>query len=82
MAGKQDIVIMQQLWNQTSHGKRLLGGNTSRNPEFKFQFFSEDPNTLARLIALTDAADVPQHDALRGDPDCQPDHPADAQVGV
>jgi len=64
VAGKQDIVIMQQLWNQTSHGKRLLGGNTSRNPEFKFQFFSEDP-TLARLIALTNAADVPQHEALR-----------------
>jgi len=64
VAGKQDIVIMQQLWNQTAHGKRLLGGNTSRNPEFKFQFFSEDP-TLARLIAETNAADLPQHDALR-----------------
>ncbi len=64
VAGKQDIVIMRQLWNQTAHGKRLLGGNTSRNPEFKFQFFSEDP-TLARLIAETNAADLPQHDALR-----------------
>jgi hypothetical protein len=64
VAGKQDIVIMQQLWNQTTHGKRLLGGNTSRNPDFKFQFFSEDP-TLARLIAITNAADVPQHEALR-----------------
>ena len=47
------------------HGKRVLGGNTSRNPEFKFQYFSEDP-TLARLIALTNAADLPdQHGALR-----------------
>ncbi len=64
VAGKQDIVIMQQLWNQSAHGKRVLGGNTSRNPEFKFQYFSEDP-TLARLIAQTNAADVPQHDALR-----------------
>jgi len=64
VAGKKDIVIMQQLWYQTRHGKRLLGGNTSRNPEFKFQYFSEDP-TLARLIALTNAADVPQHEALR-----------------
>ena len=52
VAGKQDVVIMSQLWNQTAHGKRVLGGNTSRNPEFKFQYFSEDP-TLARLIALT-----------------------------
>ncbi len=64
VAGKQDIVIMAQLWYQTRHEKRLLGGNTSRNPEFKFQYFSEDP-TLARLIALTNAADLPQHDALR-----------------
>jgi Interleukin-like EMT inducer len=64
VAGKMDTVIMQQLWNQTSHGKRVLGGNTSRNPEFKFQYFSEDP-TLALLIALTNAADLPQHTALR-----------------
>ena len=65
VAGKQDVVIMSQLWNQTAHGKRVLGGNTSRNPEFKFQYFSEDP-TLARLIALTNAADLPeQHGALR-----------------
>ena len=65
VAGKQDVIIMSQLWNQTSHGKRVLGGNTSRNPEFKFQYFSEDP-TLARLIALTTAADLPdQHGALR-----------------
>lgn len=66
VAGKQDILIMQQLWYQSAHGKRLLGGNTSRNPEFKFQYFSEDP-TLARLIAQTNAADVPQHDALRAE---------------
>ena len=65
VVGKQDVVIMSQLWNQTSHGKRVLGGNTSRNPEFKFQYFSEDP-TLARLIALTNAADLSaQHGALR-----------------
>ena len=64
VAGKQDVLIMQQLWYQSSHGKRLLGGNTSRNPEFKFQYFSESP-TLARLIAVTNAADLSQHDALR-----------------
>ena len=64
VAGKQDVVIMSELWNQTAHGKRVLGGNTSRNPELKFQYFSEDP-TLARLIALTNAADLPaQHGAL------------------
>lgn len=64
VAGKKDIIIMQQLWYQSQHGKRLLGGNTSRNPEFKFQYFSEDP-TLARLIAAINAADMPPHDALR-----------------
>ncbi|MGE5603132.1 MAG: interleukin-like EMT inducer domain-containing protein [Nitrososphaerales archaeon] len=63
VAGKQDVVIMQELWNQTLHGKRVLGGNTSRNPEYKFQYFSEQP-TLSRLIAQTNAADLPQHDAL------------------
>ena len=64
VAGKQDIIIMQELWYQTLHGKRVLGGNTSRNPEYKFQYFSELP-ALSRLIALTNAADLPQHDALR-----------------
>jgi hypothetical protein len=64
VAGKMDNVIMRQLWYQTSHGKRLLGGNTSRNPESKFQYFSENP-TLALLIAQTNAADLPQHTALR-----------------
>lgn len=77
VAGKSDVVIMQQLWNQTAHGKRLLGGNTSRNPEFKFQFFSEDP-TLARLIAETNAADLPQHDALRAFLAGNPITPAEA----
>ncbi len=77
VAGKQDIVIMQELWNQTAHGKRVLGGNTSRNPEFKFQYFSEDP-ILARLIALTNAADLgDQHRALRAALAAQPVTEAD-----
>jgi len=77
VAGKSDLVIMQTLWNQTAHGKRVLGGNTSRNPEFKFQFFSEDP-TLARLIAETNAADLSQHDALRAALADSPITPAEA----
>jgi hypothetical protein len=64
VAGKQDILIMQQLWYESLHGKRVLGGNTSRNPELKFQYFTENP-TLARLISQTNAADLPQHAALR-----------------
>jgi len=62
--GKQDPVIMQEMWYQTVHGKRLLGGNTSRNPEFKFEYYAEDP-TLARLIAQTNAADLSLDTALR-----------------
>jgi hypothetical protein len=49
--GKSDVLIMMQQWYQTVHGKRRLGGNTSRNPAYKFQYFSESP-LLADLIAL------------------------------
>ena len=41
--GKQDLVIMSEQWWQTSHGKPILGGNTSRNPEFKFRYFLDAP---------------------------------------
>lgn len=78
VAGKQDVLIMQQLWYQTTHGKRVLGGNTSRNPEYKFQYFNEQP-VLARLIAMTNAADVPQHDALRAALAAQPVTAADRE---
>ncbi len=53
------------------HGKRILGGNTSRNPEFNFQYFAEDP-TLARFIGLVDGADLAAHTALRAELDAQP----------
>ncbi len=36
---------------QSVHQKRLLSGNTSRNPEFKFQYFTELP-LIASLLAL------------------------------
>jgi hypothetical protein len=62
--GKQDALIMKQQWYQTMHHKRLLGGNTSRNPAFKFQYFSQAP-VLSTLIALTNAADQPAHERLR-----------------
>ena len=52
--GKSDVLIMMQQWYQTAHGKRRLGGNTSRNPAYKFQYFSEMP-LLADLIALMNA---------------------------
>ncbi len=52
--GKSDLLIMAQLRYQTEHGLRRLGGNTSRNPEFKFQYFTDAP-LLGDLIALFNA---------------------------
>ncbi len=36
---------------QTVHGRPLLQGNTSRNPEFKFQYFAEAP-VINSIVAL------------------------------
>jgi hypothetical protein len=58
--GKSDILIMMQQWYQTAHGKRRLGGNTSRNPAYKFDYFTNAP-LLGDLIALMNA--VPDNDA-------------------
>ena len=52
--GKSDKLIMMQQWYQTVHGKRRLGGNTSRNPPYKFQYFTDAP-LLGDLIALMNA---------------------------
>jgi hypothetical protein len=52
--GRSDELIMMQQWYQTQHGKPRLGGNTSRNPEYKFQYFSEAP-LIGDLIALMNA---------------------------
>ena len=52
--GKSDLLIMAQQWYQTEHGLRRLGGNTSRNPEYKFQYFTDAP-LLGDLIALFNA---------------------------
>ncbi|MBX3016022.1 MAG: hypothetical protein KF832_31160 [Caldilineaceae bacterium] len=63
--GKSDILIMMQQWYQTAHGKRRLGGNTSRNPAYKFQYFTNAP-LLSDLIALMNAepASTPANDAI------------------
>lgn len=52
--GRSDTLIMMQQWYQTEHGKRRLGGNTSRNPPLKFQYFTEAP-LIGELIALMNA---------------------------
>ena len=52
--GKSDELIMMQQWYQSIHGKRRLGGNTSRNPSFKFEYFVNAP-LIGDLIALMNA---------------------------
>ncbi len=43
---------------QTEHQKRMLQGNTSRNPEFKFQYFTEAP-VLSSLRILETGHTLP-----------------------
>ncbi|MGL4648535.1 MAG: hypothetical protein ACRC1H_03935, partial [Caldilineaceae bacterium] len=52
--GYSDLLIMRQQWWQTTSGKRRMGGNTSRNPDHKFQFYTEHP-LVGDLIALMNA---------------------------
>jgi len=56
--GQQDVVIMFEQWYQTAHGGRLLGGNTSRNPEFKFQYFAQAP-LLSSIIGVQNGRAIP-----------------------
>ncbi len=59
--GKSDVVIMFEQWYQSNHGKALLGGNTSRNPEHKFQYFLENP-VIGVLAAIQDGRPVADED--------------------
>ncbi|MBI4786359.1 MAG: hypothetical protein HY782_04860 [Chloroflexi bacterium] len=51
MTGTLDTAMMFAQWYQTAHRHPILGGNTSRNPEFKFQYFTESP-IIQSLIAV------------------------------
>jgi len=51
ITGTPHPAFMYAQFYQTVHHKRILGGNTSRNPEFKFQYFTEAP-VINSLIAL------------------------------
>jgi hypothetical protein len=43
---------------QTAHNRRLLQGNTSRNPELKFQYFTESP-VINSILALETGHQLP-----------------------
>ena len=51
MTGTLDSEMMFEQWYQTEHQHPILGGNTSRNPELKFQYFTEAP-VINSLIAV------------------------------
>jgi hypothetical protein len=59
VTGTMDPVIMFEQFYQTVHEKRLLGGNTSRNPEYKFQYFTEAP-VINTIIALENGYEMDQ----------------------
>jgi hypothetical protein len=51
VTGTQHPIIMFTQYYQSVHGKRILAGNTSRNPPLKFQYFTEAP-VINTIIAL------------------------------
>jgi hypothetical protein len=51
MTGPLDQAMMFAQFYQTAHSHPILGGNTSRNPELKFQYFAEAP-VINSLIAV------------------------------
>ena len=57
VTGTLDPIIMFEQYYQTVHRKRLLSGNTSRNPPLKIQYFTEAP-ILNTLIALETGHEV------------------------
>jgi hypothetical protein len=57
VTGTQDKIFMLSQLYQTTHEKRMLSGNTSRNPELKFQYFTEAP-VINSLIALETKHDI------------------------
>ncbi|MBI5029514.1 MAG: hypothetical protein HZB51_03235 [Chloroflexi bacterium] len=51
MTGTLDQAMMFTQWYQTAQRHPILGGNTSRNPELKFQYFTEAP-VINSIIAV------------------------------
>jgi len=58
ITGPIDPGFMFGQFYQTVHGRPLLQGNTSRNPEFKFQYFTEAP-VINSILALETGHQLP-----------------------
>lgn len=54
ISGAQTNVIMYEQFYQVTSQKRMLGGNTSRNPELKFDYFVRAP-FIRSLIAMEES---------------------------
>jgi hypothetical protein len=67
VTGTQHPAFMFAQAYQTYHEKRLLSGNTSRNPELKFQYFTELP-VINSIIALETGNALPEGRAERERP--------------
>lgn len=67
VTGVQHPAFMFAQAYQTFHEKRLLSGNTSRNPELKFQYFTELP-LINSLLALETGTLLPEGRADRERP--------------
>jgi hypothetical protein len=59
VTGAQSSAIMYEQFYQTTSQKRMLGGNTSRNPEFKFDYFIQAP-LIRSFIALEENRALPR----------------------
>ena len=57
VTGTEHPLIMFEQYYQSAHGKRVLAGNTSRNPPLKFQYFVESP-VISTIIALETGHEV------------------------
>jgi interleukin-like EMT inducer protein len=71
MTGTLDQAMMFEQWYQTEHGHPILGGNTSRNPELKFQYFTEAP-VINSIIAVETGHEL-DPDTLARDKTLAPD---------
>ena len=58
ITGASTTQFMFGQFYQTEHQQRLIQGNTSRNPEFKFQYFTEAP-VINSLLALETGQSLP-----------------------
>jgi hypothetical protein len=92
VTGTNDTIIMFEQYYQAAHQKRILAGNTSRNPPQKFQYFTEAP-VINTLIALETGHEV-DPEVVEGDRALAPQvlrffgiegivvHPAQAGAGI